>query len=191
MAPDDEFVRESLDLQCRPPRPPQSVGRIALLAALAGLMVLTIAGTTALVVRDLRLSQTAGVKTTIPGAVMTTTRPSGTLTRDPSGFHSWSRVSGGGFADVQLTQGSGQRRYLCGRDVGTSTRLVGVTTDGRNTWQRGPSPAGYDYCSLQVSATNPLDVVLISSVAEGCSCPGFDAHYQMIRLKTPALQAWG
>ncbi len=91
-------------------------------------------------------------------------------------------MSGGTFADVQFTQSSGQRGYLCGMGAGTSTRLVGVTTDGGNTWQIGPSPAGYDYCSLQVSATNPLDVVLLSiGTCGGCTA---DTHYSTDGGKT-------
>jgi photosystem II stability/assembly factor-like uncharacterized protein len=76
---------------------------------------------------------------------------------------------------VRFTQQSGQRGYLCGTDAGASERLFGVTTDGGNTWQIGSSPAGYDRCSLQVSATNPLDAILQSDCGEGCA--EFDIHY--------------
>jgi photosystem II stability/assembly factor-like uncharacterized protein len=181
MTPDDELVREPLYPPGRLPRPPQSGGRTALLVALAALLILTIAGTTALVVRDIRLSQQAGKISIAP----TATIPSGTATpdhRDPSS-NGWTPVSGGTFADVQFTQQSGQRGYLCGTDTGASKRLVGVTTDGGNTWQVGPSSAGYDYCSLQVSATNPLDVLLLSS--SRCSeCEADDIHYSTDGGKT-------
>src|SRR5262245_12847736 len=62
MTPEDELVREPLYPQAH--RSP-SAGRIALLSALAALLVLVITGTTALVVRDLRLSQTARAATPI------------------------------------------------------------------------------------------------------------------------------
>jgi hypothetical protein len=60
MTPEDELPRERLYPQAH--RSP-SARRIALLSALAALLVLVIAGTTALVVRDLRLSQAARTST--------------------------------------------------------------------------------------------------------------------------------
>lgn len=188
MTPDeDHLVRESLPAQSYPRRSPRSAGRIALLAGLAALLVLTIAGTTALVVRDLRLSQPGGTSGT---AAVATWTPSGQSSGAPTAVPSdprdngWTPVSGGSFSDVQFTQSSGQRGYLCGTDATNKTRLLGVTTDGGNSWQIGSSPAGYDSCSLQVSATDPLDVVLFSSVGPCGSCTGYDAHYSTDGGKT-------
>jgi hypothetical protein len=180
MTPDDELVREPLYPRTRPP---QSAGRIALLGALAALLVVTVMGTTALVARDLHLRSSQTTLTT-PGAA---TVPSWTPTPtpnviDPQGS-GWTQAPGGNFADVQFAQSNSLRGYLCGMNGGT--RLVGVTTNGGDTWQIGPSLAGYDYCSVQVSATNPLDVALRSSVAPcGDSCTGFDTHYSTDGGKT-------
>jgi hypothetical protein len=103
-------------------------------------------------------------------------------------------VSGSIFTDVQF---SGQRGYLCGMGDGTKTRLVGLTTDGGDRWQIGPSPAGFDYCSLQVSATNPLDADLYSSDRCG-ECLGGDTRYSTDGGRTwratafpPNMQATG
>ena len=173
MTPEDELVREPLYPQAHPS---PSARRIALLSALIALLVLVIAGTTVLVVRDLRQSQAA--RTSTPVAATATTS-SGIPTPNLSDPQStgWTPVSGGVFTDVQFTQSSRQRGYLCGMGEKTNTRIVGVTTDGGDTWQIGPSPAGYDHCSVQVSATNPLDVALLSSVGPCGSCTGFDTHY--------------
>ncbi|HEY7022823.1 MAG TPA: hypothetical protein VH349_17020 [Ktedonobacterales bacterium] len=173
MTPDDELLREPLYPKAHPSQP---AGRIALLSALAALLVLVIAGTTALVVRDLRLLQTARASTPVAA---TATTPSGAITPNLSDPQSngWTPVSGGVFTDVQFTQSGRQRGYLCGMGEKTNTRVVGVTTDGGDTWQIGPSPAGYDHCSVQVSATNPLDVALLSSVGPCGGCTGFDTHY--------------
>jgi hypothetical protein len=175
MTPEDELVREPLYPQALPS---PSARRIALLSALAALLVLVIAGTTALVVRDLRLSQTGRTSVTVAA---TATKASGVLTPnlgDPQS-NGWTPVIGGVFADVQFTRSSRQRGYLCGIGDKANTRIVGVTTDGGDTWQIGPSPAGYDQCSVQVSATNPLDVALLSSVGPCGSCTGFDTHYSI------------
>jgi hypothetical protein len=158
-----------------------------LLAALAGVLIVAFVATTALLVRNLRASPSAGTTKTSAQVAGTATHTSILPTPYPSDPRSngWTPVGGGNFADVQFSAGGGQRGYLCGMSTGTGKRLVGVTTDGGDTWQIGTSPAGYDGCSLQVSATNPLDAVLLSNVG-ACAggCLGFDAHYSIDGGKT-------
>lgn len=180
MMPDDELLREALDPQTQRP---QSSRRTVVLVGLAALLVLTIVGTSALVLRDLRLS--GAPKVSAPAAATSTaSRRTPTPDGDPRN-NGWKAVSGGTFADVQFTQSSGQRGYLCGKNEQVGTRLFGVTTDGGDTWHLGPSPASYDDCWLQVSATNPLDIALLSSVGPcGGGCPGFDTHYSIDGGKT-------
>jgi hypothetical protein len=71
-----------------------------------------------------------------------------------------------------------RRGYLCGTDNQSGHIIVGVTTDGGQTWKVGQSSAAYQSCSIEVSQTNALDVVA-SSQEGSCAapCPLFDAHY--------------
>jgi len=153
----------------------------ALLGALALLLVITVVGTCVLVLRDLHIQVTGPSPVTRATATATATVPPGTptpvLPRDPKD-NGWTEVGRGVFGDAKFAPSSVQRGYLCGQD-GTKARRFGVTTDGGQTWQFGASPAGYDTCWLQISPTNPLDVVLNSAVGNcaGGSCPGLDAHY--------------
>jgi hypothetical protein len=79
--------------------------------------------------------------------------------------------------DIKFSASSPQRGYLCGRDQ-SGQLVLGVTTDGGQTWTFGQSPAAYESCSIQISPTNPLDLV-VNSEEGSCAapCPRIDAHY--------------
>lgn len=179
LEPLDEFVVEPL-----PPGPrlPRSPGTRVLLGVLAALLVVTVVGTTVLVVRGLRTQasqatsemSSARATATVPP---TATVPSATPTPAPEpkdyGWTQVTRLAG----DVKFSASDAQRGYLCGMDQ-SGRFIVGVTTNGGQVWMFGPAPAAFESCSIQISPTNPLDVVVTSQEGTcAAPCPHFDAHY--------------
>lgn len=176
----DGFVREPLP---REPRPPRSPGMRVLLGALAALLVVTVVGTTALVIHNANSPAPQATRTPPFARATATVRfLTPTPPREPkdNGWTQVSRVAG----DVKFSASSPRRGYLCGSDQ-SGPGIVGVTTDGGQTWGFGQSSAAYDSCSIQMSPTNALDVV-INSEEGTCAapCPRVDAHYSTDGGKT-------
>jgi hypothetical protein len=173
----DELVREPLS-----PGESRRKDRLALLSGLAALLVVTVVGTSFLVIRDLRAQGSQTTNTTL-ATQATATVPSGTPTpkpsRDPKDY-GWTQVTPTGSTvyggDVKFSASSPQRGYLCGEIQGGPA--FGVTTDGGQTWVFKQSSAANEKCSIQVSPTNALDVAIKSDVGScGDPCPGPDTHY--------------
>jgi BNR/Asp-box repeat len=177
----DELVREPLPPE---PRFPLSWGRIALLGALAVLLVVTVVGASVYIIHDLR---TPGVQTTktppAAHATIASGTPTPTVSSNPKD-NGWTQVTPAG-GDVTFSTSSPQRGYLCGTDNQSGRIIVGVTTDGGQTWGLGQSQAAYESCSIQVSPTNALAVVVTSQEGScAAPCPLFDAHYSIDGGKT-------
>ncbi len=185
----DGLTREPLPPEPRSPwlswSFPQSTGTRVLLGALAALLVVTVVGTTALVIRDLHMqpSQTTTHRPSVSTTATATVAPT-TITppRSPqdNGWTAFTPAVWGG--DVKFSQSSPQRGYLCGQ--GPNDRVFAVTADGGQMWQVSSSPAQYSGCSLQVSAVNPLDVVVTSYVDGAGQFISVDAHYSADGGKT-------
>ncbi|HEV2459163.1 MAG TPA: hypothetical protein VGS80_12460, partial [Ktedonobacterales bacterium] len=177
----DELVREPLPPE---PRFPLSWGRIGLLGALAVLLVVTVVGASVYIIHDLR---TPGVQTTktppAAHATIVSGTPTPTVSSNPKD-NGWTQVTPAG-GDVTFSTSSPQRGYLCGTDNQSGRIIVGVTTDGGQTWGLGQSQAAYESCSIQVSPTNALAVVVTSQEGScAAPCPLFDAHYSIDGGKT-------
>jgi len=153
-----------------------AVGVVALLAALLAHMA---------------SGSTSGSSTARVGTPTVTLTPGPTATPfapDPTG-NGWTaftpRVYDG---DVKFAQSSPQRGYLCGQASNDPDhRLFAVSANGGQTWQTSFSPAQFASCSLQVSATNPLDVVVNSYIGSfGSDGPPtyVDSHYSIDGGKT-------
>ncbi len=190
LEPWDTLVREPL-----PPDEPRPGGKLVVLSALAALLVVTLVGTTALVLRDLRAQGSPSMSTTLSVQATSTATVTPTPTTPPRSpqDNGWTEytagVTGGRVVsgDVKFSASSPQRGYLCGWD--NSGRIIfGLTIDGGQTWVVGPSPAAAanGSCSIQVSPSNALDIAL-TSVPGSCggdSCFSSDAHYSTDGGKT-------
>jgi hypothetical protein len=172
--PSDDLVREPLPPE---PRSPRSRGRVLLLSALAALLVVTVGGASVLVIHDLGTS--GGQPTNAPPAGQATatvksSTPTPVVSSDPQA-NGWTQEKPAG-DDIKFSASSVQRGYLCGTDQ-SGQHTFGVTTNGGQTWGFGQSPAAYDVCSIQISPTNPLDLVIYSTVEAGpVNTPHADAH---------------
>jgi len=186
----DGLVRERLQPEPKSSRflrVPQSVGARAVLSALALLLVVAVVGTSTLVIRNLRAQ---GSPSTIASTSAPATVPRATPTPVPAyevpapdpKDNGWTQVTPAG-GDIKFSASSPQRGYLCGQDQ-NGRSIFGVTTNGGQTWAFGPSPAAYEYCSIQVSLTNALDLTLTSIVEAGPAPVLQDAHYSIDGGKT-------
>jgi len=178
----DGLRREPLPPDPGSPWSQRSIGTRMLLGALAALLIVTLVGTTFLVIRAVR-NQESPTTSTSTSTQATATVASGTPTpdlRDPTN-NGWNQVQTalGQFADVKFAPSSAQRGYRCGADDATSTRSIGVTTDGGQTWKMSTSPAAYVECQVQISATNALDVALMSDSGPGSGPARVDTHYSI------------
>lgn len=166
----------------------RSPGKAALLAALAVLMVAAIVVTSYLVVAQLHASDSGKTAhAAAPTASASATMPSLTPTPDRSlpTNNGWTSVTAAVWGDIQFAASNPLRGYLCGSMSYGNARVLGITTDGGQTWSLGKSPASYTSCYLQISPTNPLDVTLTSVNAPGDGASAFvEAHYSSDGAKT-------
>jgi hypothetical protein len=187
MEPREPWDGDGLTREPLPPEPqspwsswalPQATGMRMLLGALAVLLVVTVVGTTALVLRDLGMQRTSTpVMQAAPTA--TATLLSGTPTpdlRDPKN-NGWTQVTIGPFDSMAFAPSSPQRGYLCSQDDTTNAHIFGLTTDSGLTWKMSASPHAYYTCQIQISPTSSLDVALTSYLAPNSGPPPVDAHF--------------
>ncbi len=179
--PGDDFVVENL------PRPPQSPYTRVLLGALAVLLVVTVVGATVVALHNQGAPSaplarvTPSVRPTATSTIQLAT-PTPERTPKENGWKQVTSLAG----DIKFAATNPRRGYLCGIDQGGHMSL-GVTTDGGQSWAFGTVPTAYDSCSLQISPTNALDVVINSAQSDACAapCPLFDVHYS-----TDGGQTW-
>lgn len=179
----DGFVREPLPPEPRAPRPLRSPGKLILLGSLAALLFIPVVGAAVLVIRNAHTPAPPLASTTPSARAIATVRISTpTPQREPKD-NGWTQVTHAA-GDVKFSASSPRRGYICGRNQ-SGHIIVGVTTDGGQSWVFGPSPAAYEACSLQISPANALDVV-VNSEEDTCAapCPHVDAHYSTDGGKT-------
>jgi BNR/Asp-box repeat len=179
--PGDDFAVKNL------PRPPQSPYTRVLLGVLAALLMVTVVGATIVALRNqgTLFAPLARVTPSVqPTATATIQLSTPTPERSPkeNGWRQVTSLAG----DIKFAASNPRRGYLCGIDQSGHMSL-GVTTDGGQSWAFKEVPAAYDSCSLQISPTNALDVVINSTQSDACAapCPLFDAHYS-----TDGGQTW-